>query len=175
MSKLSDRSQHKEFKEECGIHYGCRLPYRGHEYFVVGGADKKELFQRCFCSPIRVPEEKIQERCIRIYQKLARQDLRAKADEYAKVLKIPTPNILISRSRTKLSRCSETHVIFSWRLLMGSESVIDYVVASTLAMRLYSKESPEYTALLASIFPNLNRHRLELIAFEKHTKAETRI
>ena len=153
--------------------FGRRLPYRGNEYILGGGGDKKPFFDNCFCVYVNHPSEKIKRDVEQIYRDLARKDLTGKVRDYALNLGVNPPEIKLIDAKTALGRCFEKGgIAFSWRVVMGKDEIIDYVVVSTLAQLVHPNYTPEYWALIESVLPDYEERRESLRYFIERLKAE---
>ena len=153
--------------------FGRRLPYRGGNYILGGGIEKKPFFDNCFCVPVNHTSEQIKRDVEKIYRELAQNDLTEKIQEFAAKMGITPPDFKLNRAKTALGRCSENkNITFSWRIVMGKDKIIDYVVISTLAQLVYPKYAPEYWILIEKIIPDYEDRRESLRYFIEHLKDE---
>ena len=141
--------------------FGRRLPYRGKDYILGGGANKKPLFDNCFCVPVKHTDEQIKNDCINIYKELAKRDLAEKVQEFAAKMGIKPPEIKINSAKTSLG--SYTGALnFSWRLITGTDDIIDYVVVSVLAHTIEPNRTPKFWALVESVLPEYQEQQRRL-------------
>ena len=160
---------------DCNIapDFGRRLPYRGIEYILGGCGGKKPFFDNAFCVPVKYTTEQIKSACVKIYRDLARRDLTEKVQKYAAEIGVEPNEIKISGAKAPLGNCSENKSLtFSWRLVMGKDEVIDYVVVSTLAQIIEPNRSPKFWSLVESVLPDYNERRDRLRFFIERVKTE---
>jgi predicted metal-dependent hydrolase len=161
--------------DDCNIapDFGRRLPYRGNEYILGGCGGKKSFFDNAFCVPVKYTTEQIKAACVKIYRDLARHDLAGKVRKYAVKMGIEPNEIKISGTKVPLGSCSENKVLtFSWRLVMGKEEVIDYVVVSALAQIKEPSRSPNFWSIVESVLPDYKERRDRLRYFIEQVKSE---
>jgi predicted metal-dependent hydrolase len=143
--------------------FGRCLPYRGKDYRLVGGIERKPFFDNCFCVPVTHTSTQIKQDVVRIYRDLARSDLTSTVSEYAEKMLIQPSSIKLNSARTALGRCSAgNNLTFSWRLIMFEDDIISYVIVRALAQMRIPKRSPEYWTLVKSYVPEYKESQRRL-------------
>jgi predicted metal-dependent hydrolase len=153
--------------------FGSRLPYRGREYILGGVPGKKSFFDNAFCVPVDYSSDKVKAACIRIYRDLAKKDFTAKVKDYGLQMGIKPPNIRINSAKTKLCSCYGNNVLnFSWRLLMGTDDIIDYVIVYTLAHIIRTKNTPCFWKAIGEVLPDFKERQKHLKEWQNGLKDE---
>jgi len=159
------------FKSDLSEKFGQRLPYRGRDYILGGDGGRKPFFDNCFCVPVKYSDEQIKDACIKIYRDLARRDLTEKVSMYATKMGIIPPEIKINSAKTALGSLTQS-LNFSWRLVMGDNDIIDYVVVSILAYMLEPTRSPRYWEIIMGIMPDYKERQEKLLVFQERLKRD---
>jgi len=107
----------------------------------------------------------------RWYRRTARQEIAPRLDAAAKAVGRPYTALTIRAQRTRWGSCSATGAMsFNWRLLLGPEEVLDYVVWHEACHLAVMDHSPRFWSLLAGHLPGyaeprrwLRRHGATLV------------
>jgi len=135
--------------------FGSVLPYRGRDYRLGGVPGKKSFFDNAFCVPVDFTSEQIKIACMKIYRNLAREDITTKVQKYAPQIGIEDYKIKINGAKTKLGSYTSNNIFnFSWRLVMGTDEIIDYVIVYTLVQAKEKKGLPRFWATISDILPD---------------------
>jgi len=151
--------------------FGRRLPYRGQDYLLGGVGGRKAFFDNAFCVPVNYTSEQIRAACIRIYRELARRDLTAKVQEYAALMNVKPPELKINGAKTDLGSSTKS-LNFSWRLVISSDDVIDYIVVYMLAHVIEPKRSSRFGEIIADILPDYKERQRRLRILQERLKAD---
>lgn len=93
----------------------------------------------------------------------ARGFLLARLNQYAAMLKVPTPPFQLSSAQSRWGSCSSKGKIrLSWRLMHFAPELIDYVVAHELAHLKEMNHSPRFWAIVERLYPNWKTARAEI-------------
>ena len=171
---LARREQRNEAKAEFRVDYGDMLLLRGKQYPLVAQEGNQAGFDGGrFYLPPALPPHGIKQVVVRTYKNLAKILLTAKAGEYAKQLGVQATAIKISNAKTRWGSCSGKNSLnFSWRLVMGSEEVIDYLVVHELAHTRHHDHSARFWALVASVLPDYKARQKELKQLQEKLATE---
>ena len=140
------------------ISVGGAVPLLGRETPVVAGGGRAARLQG---GAIAVPEdERAGPRVKALFQTLARTHLAAAVDRYAARLG-KTPGALTLRdTRSRWGSCSSRgDLMFSWRLVMAPEAVLDYVAAHEVAHLAHMDHSQRFWAEVEGLMPDYARRR----------------
>jgi predicted metal-dependent hydrolase len=133
-----------------------RVPYLGAHLALVPEAGRTRVHRRG--DALHVPAEDSQEALERWYRRAARAEIAPRLDAAAAALGRPYTKLAIREQRTRWGSCSASGAMsFNWRLLLGPEDVLDYVVwheachlvvmdHSTRFWRLLERHVPGYRA-----------------------------
>ena len=85
-----------------------------------------------------------------------------------------TPSaVRINGAKTRWGSCSgKKSINFSWRLIMASDDVIDYVVVHELAHLLELNHSARFWAVVEKILPDCRERRKQLRELQKRLATE---
>lgn len=90
----------------------------------------------------------------------AKMRLRDASDKYAKLLGTHYGRLTVRDTRSRWGSCtSEGNLMYSWRLVMAPEEVLDYVAAHEVAHRLEMNHSEHFWAHVERICPDYDQHR----------------
>lgn len=165
LEKLAKLNRQATKRESFVLSYGDCVTYRGRLIEIVAVAGKRSDFDgERFCIPPNLSSEEIKHNCIKIYKQLAKYDLTQKTQWYSRIMSV-TPNaIKINSAKTRWGSCSNKKSLnFSWRLIMASDDVIDYVVVHELAHILQLNHSKKFWSIVESVLPDykLRQKRLK--------------
>jgi predicted metal-dependent hydrolase len=94
------------------------------------------------------------------YKKQARAVLTERAEFFARKYRFNLGKIRITSARTRWGSCSAKQTLsFTWRLVMASLEVIDYVVVHELCHLRELNHSRSFWAQVESILPDYESHR----------------
>lgn len=93
-------------------------------------------------------------------RELARHVLAQKTELYASLMQVTYERICIRDQKTRWGSCSgKGSLNFNWRLILGPEEVLDYVVVHELAHRKEMNHSPAFWKIVESVLPDYKRRR----------------
>lgn len=94
-----------------------------------------------------------------LLKRLARDQLGASVDRFAAALDRAPGRITLRDTRSRWGSCSsEGNLMFSWRLIMAPQRVLDYVAAHEVAHLMHMDHSPAFWSTVEDLFPD---HRPE--------------
>ncbi len=97
------------------------------------------------------------------YRKRAEEDLAGRLDRYGSLLSLRPRGMKLSDARCRWGACThDNRLSFSWRLVMASPSVIDYVVVHELIHIREKNHSRRFWELLAKTIPDYDREKIWL-------------
>lgn len=86
---------------------------------------------------------------------LAKEVFAAKTAHFARIMGVTYGRITIREQKTRWGSCSSAgNLNFNWKLLLGPEEVVDYVVVHELAHRREMNHSARFYAVVAEIMPD---------------------
>lgn len=159
------KSQDKKTKRDSFVlNYGDLLHYRGKTCRIVskdGNYIGYEANQ--FYMPPNMSSEEIKEAGIKIYRMLAKNYLPKRTMEFASIMNLIPSAIKVNGAKKRWGSCSSKKSInFSWRLMMASDEVIDYVIVHELAHLAEMNHGPRFWAIVKKYMPNYELHRISL-------------
>ncbi|MCL2285915.1 MAG: M48 family metallopeptidase [Firmicutes bacterium] len=172
--KLATEQERFERKKAFSLNYGSEILVRGVPYPIVPITHARpELDGKCVYIPANLDPAQIKNACITAYRHIAQSLLTARTAEYAKLMSVEPASVSISSAKGRWgSCCACKKITFSWRLIMGSDDVIDYVVVHELAHILQMNHSKEYWAIVESVLPDYKQRRARLAELQRRIAAE---
>lgn len=137
-----------------------RAPKRAGKCAIEKFLTEKENWIRTKQEDIRDAYENKKSEQLSDAQKLKMKDLAkevfaAKTAHYARIMGVTYGRITIREQKTRWGSCSSAgNLNFNWKLLLGPEEVVDYVVIHELAHRREMNHSARFYAVVAEIMPD---------------------
>lgn len=138
--------------EEVPVTLGSEIPIQGALYRVVEGQGRRVVVED---DQIMVPGpvDRVGARLKGHFKQMARARLVGASDYYASQLGRTYERISIRDTRSRWGSCSTSGTLmYSWRLIMAPEVVLDYVAAHEVAHLAEMNHSPAYWAGVQRIF-----------------------
>lgn len=156
------------------LQFGDQVPLCGRRFPVRGVAGGRGGFDgACFYLPQDLSPEQMQPALIPLYRQLAKSILREKVEAYAQSMQVRPTAVKINSARTRWGSCSGKNSLnFSWRLLLGEEALIDYVVVHELAHIREHNHSPAFWQLVERVLPDYRALRKNLKALQEQLQRE---
>jgi len=173
-SKLAELSKRVESRESFVLNYGDMITYRGDLYPIVQKAGNRAIFaDEKFCVPQGLSNEEIKAACVKIYKKLAKQDLYERVQCFVDRVPVKPTAVKINSAKTRWGSCSAKKSLnFSWRLIMADDGVIDYVVVHELAHLIELNHSARFWAIVQSILPDYKERQKRLKTLQEKLSVE---
>jgi predicted metal-dependent hydrolase len=100
---------------------------------------------------------------IQWYKKEAKEKVFGRINYYSQRLHLFPKAVKITSAKSRWGSCSrDNRLSFSWRIIMASLTVIDYILIHELAHIREKNHSKRYWTYVESIFPDYRKHRLWL-------------
>jgi predicted metal-dependent hydrolase len=172
--RLVISQEQAERKKNFSLNYGSEIYVRGVAYPIVPVEKARpELDGKCLYLPSNLDPAQIKHACVKAYFQIAKEHFPARVAEYAKIMNVEPASVSIYSAKGRWgSCCSCKKLHFSWRLMMGSDYVIDYVVVHELAHILEMNHSKDYWAIVENILPDYKQRRVELNALHRQISSE---
>lgn len=138
---------------------GMMLPFLGVEYPVVPGPVRRPMLQD---GGIWVPDDSapLAPRLRAWLREEARAHLLAASSHYAAQVGRDFGRITLRDTRSRWGSCSSRgDLMYSWRLIMAPEPVLNYVAAHEVAHLVEMNHSPAFWAVVERIFPDWRAQR----------------
>ncbi|UWQ22120.1 M48 family metallopeptidase [Jannaschia sp. W003] len=132
---------------------GTTLPVAGREVPVVAGGGRAA---RWTGTAIAVPDDgHAGRRVATLLKEMARTRLVAATETHAEALGRPFGRITLRDTRSRWGSCSgRGDLMYSWRLAMAPEEVLDYVAAHEVAHLAHMDHSERFWACVARLMPD---------------------
>jgi len=124
------------------------LPYLDERLALVGEPGRKRAHRHG--ELLLVPDDETAPRAIELwYRRAARQEIAARLDAASAAAGTPYVSLTIRNQRTRWASCASGGAMsFNWRLLLGPERVLDYVVWHEVCHLRHADHSPAFWRLL---------------------------
>ncbi len=94
------------------------------------------------------------------YKKKAQEHIHRRVDFFGRMLKLQYENIRITSAQSRWGSCSgDNHLAFSFRLIMASPDIIDYVIVHELIHIKEKNHSPKFWKRVELVIPEYKKHR----------------
>jgi len=94
------------------------------------------------------------------YKKEAKEKITERVDHYGNRFQLLPEGIKITSARSRWGSCSrDNRLSFSWRIIMASLTIIDYVLIHELVHIREKNHSQKFWNYLESVLPNYRKHR----------------
>ena len=172
--RLAQSQSYADQREAFSLDYGDTVTFCGVEYPLTAKVGKRAGFNgERFYLPPDLTTEQIKSTVIQIYRRLAKQHLTGRVEYFAGLMGVSPTIIKINGAKTRWGSCSAKKSLnFSWRLVMASDTVIDYVVVHELAHITEMNHSTRFWAVVAGVLPDYNERQKRLKELQKRLKAE---
>ena len=167
-----ERSQRQRVFE---LNYGDTIMLRGKTRIITAATGTPPGF--CGDSlylPPNLRSDQIKSACIKLYRVAAKDYLPGRVDLYAMRMGISPEIIRINSAKKRWGSCSSKGSInFSWRLIIASDDVIDYVVVHELAHLTQMNHSLRFWSSVEKILPDYRERRQLLRELEIKLSAQS--
>ncbi len=139
--------------EEVAVRLGAALPLEGREMRIETGSGRAV---RVAGEAILVPgaAEAVPARLRAWLKTRARDRLAEASDRHAATLGRPYTRLTLRDTRSRWGSCSaQGGLMYSWRLILAPEDVLDYVAAHEVAHLAEMNHSPAFWATVARLLP----------------------
>jgi predicted metal-dependent hydrolase len=166
VNKISEKE--KQIKEtEKAFLSGERFLYLGKWYpLEIYAFDHKELPLRLSFGRFIIHKDHIEgarDLFIQWYKREAKEKIVERINDYSHRLHLFPKRISITNAKTRWGSCSQDNRLsFSWRIIMASLTVIDYILIHELVHIREKNHSKKFWATLESVLPDYRKHRLWL-------------
>jgi predicted metal-dependent hydrolase len=141
------------------VGFGATIPFRGQAVTLVPGTVRRPVVEggRLVLPP---DAERVGARVQAFLRATARDALAAAADHHAARLGRPYGRLTLRDTHGRWGSCSSRgDLMFSWRLIMAPDAVLDYVVAHEVAHLAEMNHSPAFWAVVARLCPGYEPQR----------------
>jgi predicted metal-dependent hydrolase len=171
---LAACKQALEKKKEFQLNYGDTVAMQGKTYPISERIGDRIGFDgKSFYLPLGLSTEEIKYAVIQIYKMVAKNLLTNKVIDYAKLMNVNPIAVKVNSAKTRWGSCSTHNSInFSWRLIMASDDIIDYVVVHELAHIREHNHSKQFWAIVESVLPDYKTRLGKLKELQKRLADE---
>ena len=169
IDKLALQRETATKRENFSVGYGDKIPYRGELYPIavcehcrIGFFDGSR-----FNVPPNLTPEQIKHHCQEIYKNLADSIIKERISIYIERMVILPNSVKITNAKKRWGSCSsDGNISISWRLIMASDSIIDYILVHELSHLVEMNHSARFWSVVESVLPDYKKRRAELRAFQ---------
>ncbi|MDR0944392.1 MAG: M48 family metallopeptidase [Ruminococcus sp.] len=150
------------------VEYDGSLLYRGQEVNLKKTDRSPTFSDGVFYIPCGEDGHIDRQAVISLYKKLAATLLTRKAVEFSRIMGVAFTAIRITGAKTRWGSCNSDRAIsFSWRLVMASDELIDYVVVHELSHIIELNHSKRFWAVVGQYIPDFKKRRERLKTIQK--------
>jgi len=172
--KLSISRQQMAEKQAFALNYGDMILFRGNLCPIDSKEGVRAGFDgECFFLPPNLCAKQIKSSCIKVYHKLAKAHLSERVSVFGEQMNIFPASVKVNSAKARWGSCSSRgNINFSWRLIMASDDVIDYVVVHELAHLRHMNHSSEFWAIVERFLPDYRERSRELKVLQRRLASE---
>jgi predicted metal-dependent hydrolase len=172
---LAKTNERVKQREAFTLNYSDTAIYRGRQYPITARNGNSVGFDDdCFYVPTELEPTQIKAACVQIYRILAKQHLTERTALFAQTMKVSPAAVKVNSAMTRWGSCSgkTKNINYSWRLVMASDDIIDYVVVHELAHLAHMNHSTKFWAVVAGILPDFRERKAGLRELQKRLSVE---
>lgn len=140
------------------VRAGLSLPFRGGALTLIAGAGRTALGPGTL--HVSGSEATLPVRAAAFLREAARQRCLAASELHAGRLGLAFGRITLRDTRGRWGSCTATgDLMFSWRLILAPDAVLDYVAAHEVAHLAEMNHSPRFWAVVSRLVPEYPTHR----------------
>lgn len=142
-----------------GLTFGASIPFRGVPVTLVAAGVRRPVIKG---QTLLLPagEDRIGARLQAFLKATARDVLVAATDRHARSQGLSWGRVTLRDTRGRWGSCSARgDLMYSWRLVMAPEDVLDYVVVHEVAHLAQMNHSPAFWKVVAQMMPDYERSR----------------
>jgi len=172
--KLAIFQKRAEDKKTFTITYGSKIPFRGAMYPIVAREGGEAWFDGTyFYVPKKLDDFQIKKACIETYRIIAKLHIVSRIIAFVPYIGDAPNAVNINNAKTRWGSCSsKKNLNFSWRLIMGDDDIIDYVVVHELAHLLHMNHSAAFWSIVESVLPDYRQRQIKLKDLHHRLSAE---
>lgn len=149
------------------LQYGSQVLLRGVWHTILAHETQCGFVGETVYVPPGLSGEVLRQTLVTFYREQAQQLIPQRVAQYAARMGYLPANVQIGSATTRWGSCSANGSLrFSWRLILASDEVIDYVVVHELAHLQQMNHSPAFWAIVAEFIPEYALRRRALRALE---------
>ena len=174
IDKLVISQKQKGMKEAFSVNYGDKIYLLGAALPIIEKDGLQAGFDGgCFYLPPNLEPDHVKEICVEVYRRLAESYLATRVAIFADFMGTKPTAVKISGAKKRWGSCSSRKSLnFSWRLIMASEDIIDYVIVHELAHLTQMNHSRKFWAIVESMLPDYRDRKKELCKLGKRLAEE---
>ena len=139
---------------------GNTVPFLGQDLRLVTEAGRTRAHRKGDALHVPKDPRKRRDAIERWYRRTARAEIAPRLDLATRAIGKPYSALTIRGQRTRWGSCSATGAMsFNWRLLLGPEDVLDYVIWHEACHLLVMDHSPRFWSLVERHLPQYQRPR----------------
>lgn len=141
------------------VAHGARLPFRGSEVTVLPSPDGRDRIDADALLVGGSPD-RAGTRAARLLREAARERCLAAAEAHSTRLGRRMGRLTLRDPKARWGSCTSLgDLMFSWRLVMAPDEVLDYVAAHEAAHLVHMDHSPRFWAEVAALCPQMAEAR----------------
>lgn len=170
---LAGQQQTQQKRESFSINYGDTALLAGREFPIVATEGRPGFDGHCFAIPAGMHSTQIKNLLVQVYRDVAEKLLISRTQHFAVQMNVHPTAVRINAARTRWGSCSGKNSInYSWRLVMASPDIMDYVVVHELAHIREHNHSARFWAIVEQAMPHCQQYRKKLRALQQRIAEE---
>lgn len=150
-------------KTSFSVYYGSEQLLLGRKYPILETESKSSFNGEFFLIRAGLDKTHVKNEMIQLYKHLAARIIFPKVEHYAVQMSVMPTAIHINGAKSRWGSCSAKNCLnFSWRLSLGNEDIVDYVVVHELAHIIHHDHSKEFWKVVESVIPDYIVRKAEL-------------
>ncbi|GAA5818755.1 MAG: M48 family metallopeptidase [Methanobrevibacter sp. CfCl-M3] len=165
-----DYKVRKDFK----LNFGDTVKLKGEDVPIIPIKGKYARFKdNKFYVFKKCDSEQIKQNIIQLYKRIAKFHIGGRINYFIEKTGLIPSNFKITNAKTRWGSCSGKNSInFSWRLMMASDDLIDYVIVHELCHIKEHNHSEKFWKEVENIIPNYKESKIKLRELEKRLNKE---
>lgn len=161
LEKWSEAEEFREKIPERSFEEGGKIPVLGEEKEIfIEKRRSSEVEENIFLAEHLVERNGVKEEVRNALKKKSRRVFQEKADEFSEEVGGGFEKIFLRDQETRWGSCSsKNNLNFNWRLVLGPEKVLEYVVVHELVHLEEMNHSERFWSKVESIFPEHRESR----------------
>jgi len=164
LDNIKQYNQRENQRDSFSLDYSDYVLCRGKQFLITVKTGSRVSFDdERFYIPEGLTPDEIKQACVKVYRKIAKQELTDRTHGFSKLLSVTPADVKINSAKSRWGSCSAKKSInYSWRLIMADDEVIDYVVVHELAHIIELNHSKRFWAIVESILPDYKERKKRL-------------
>ncbi|KZX11498.1 M48 family metallopeptidase [Methanobrevibacter curvatus] len=155
-------------KNSFNLNYHDKVYLRGNLVEIIPSDDNIAQFKdNKFFIPKNLDNNQIKSIIIHFYKIIVKSYINQRVSHFKKIMNVNPLKVRISNAKTRWGSCSGKNSLnFSWRIIMGDEETIDYLVVHELAHIKHHNHSKNFWIEVEAVLPDYKNLRNKIRQLE---------